>query len=470
MRSIAIGVEASANGATYNESIAIGKSATADGDQAIAIGGQAHAKGNASIAMGADDLDRVASTDAPAWDAEGDNQKYNDTDVAKAYYTLTGDHLVNFESNENGLPGVGKRYAATSAGEAALALGAQSTAGDLATALGTVSTATGLASVALGVHSMATGEGALAIGSVATATGQGATAIGINSVADAQDSVAIGSSSSKGNAARVGSGARAGVALGSNANVTVAGGVALGANSAAGTPMGIQGFVPAYAGDAQKIAIEETVSTAGAVSVGGGFVRRQITNVAAGTQDSDAVNVAQLKAVADAAQNANKGWNVTTNEADKTALVASGAAVDFDNTDGNIVIAQDGTNLTFDLNNDLLLGEVGQPGKDGVDGKIGVTGKDGASVVLNGKDGTIGLTGPAGANGEPGASADLGVQYGKPGLAGNDGANGESKTRIVYKKPDGTTEEVATLNDGLKFKGDDGKEVERKLNETLGLA
>ena len=357
---------------------------------------------------------------------------------------------------------------ATSAGEAALALGAQSTAGNLATALGTVSTATGLASVALGVHSMATGEGALAIGSVATATKQGATAIGINSVADAVNAVAIGSSTESDKGAKVTG--KAGVALGEGSTVTVEGGVALGANSFAGTKGGISGFIPDYAGQAQQEAIEATQSTTGAVSVGGGVIRRQITNVAAGTADTDAVNVAQLKAVADAAQNANKGWNVTTNKAGKTALVASGAAVDFDNTDGNIVIAQDGTNLTFDVNNDLLLGEVGQPGKDGVDGKIGVTGKDGASVVLNGKDGTIGLTGPAGANGEPGASADLGVQYGKPGLDGNDGVNGESKTRIVYKKPGGTTEEVATLNDGLKFKGDDGKEVARKLNETLGLA
>ncbi len=103
----------------------------------------------------------------------------------------------------------------------------------------------------------------------------------------------------------------------------------------------------------------------------------------------------------------------------------------------------------------IILGENGTPGKDGVDGKPG--------VGINGKDGSIGMTG------KDGAGADLTVAMGAPGLAGNDGVDGKSKTRLVYEKSDGSIEEVATLNDGLRFVGDDGKVVERKLNETLGL-
>ncbi|MDO5072214.1 MAG: YadA-like family protein [Pasteurella multocida] len=143
--------------------------------------------------------------------------------------------------------------------------------------------------------------------------------------------------------------------------------------------------------------------------------------------------------------------------------------VDVTNQDGSTSKA-----LEVSLANEISLGKAGQ---DGVDGKVGVNGKDGASVVLNGKDGSIGLTGPKGADGKS-VSADMKVQEGKPGV---DGKAGETKTRIVYtpKDKDGNpivdatgkpvVEEVATLNDGMKFVGNDGKEVTRKLNETLDI-
>ena len=76
--------------------------------------------------------------------------------------------------------------------------------------------------------------------------------------------------------------------------------------------------------------------------------------------------------------------------------------------------------------------------------------KDGSAVVLNGKDGSIGLNGKDGANG-------VSIK-GDQGPAGVDGANGATKNRIVYeykdpKDPTQTVkEDVATLNDGLKFK------------------
>ncbi|WP_330453908.1 YadA-like family protein [Pasteurella multocida] len=123
--------------------------------------------------------------------------------------------------------------------------------------------------------------------------------------------------------------------------------------------------------------------------------------------------------------------------------------------------------LEISLANDITLGK---NGADGVDGSLGVNGKDGASVVLNGKDGSIGLTGPRGQDGSDGKSATISVKDGKAGV---DGKDGDTKTRIVYETKDATgkpvVEEVATLNDGMKFVGNDGKEVTRKLNETLGI-
>ena len=69
--------------------------------------------------------------------------------------------------------------------------------------------------------------------------------------------------------------------------------------------------------------------------------------------------------------------------------------------------------------------------------------KDG--IALNGKDGTIGINGKDGSNGK------ITVAQGQAGLDGNDGKDGKTKTRIVYEKPNGDKEEVATLNDGLKI-------------------
>ena len=81
-------------------------------------------------------------------------------------------------------------------------------------------------------------------------------------------------------------------------------------------------------------------------------------------------------------------------------------------------------------------------GKDGKDGKIGINGKDGVTT-------NISVT-----------------RDGKPGV---DGAPGTTTTRIVYEKPDGSKEEVATLNDGMKYGGDTGAVIKKKLNEQVNV-
>ncbi|WP_179108066.1 YadA family autotransporter adhesin, partial [Rodentibacter ratti] len=202
----------------------------------------------------------------------------------------------------------------------------------------------------------------------------------------------------------------------------------------------------------------------------------KITNLAPGKDGTDAVNVDQLK---DAV--GNSGWkaNATGNVDGTSTLtdVKPGSEVNFaagKNLTVNQTVVDGNHTYTYALADDITIGEAGKDGKDGkdgVDGKIGVNGKDGSSVVINGKDGSIGLTGPRGADGKDGASATIRAENGKDGVDGLNGKDG--KTRIVYesKDPNGNPirEEVATLNDGLKFVGDDGNTIVKKLNETLAI-
>ena len=208
-----------------------------------------------------------------------------------------------------------------------------------------------------------------------------------------------------------------------------------------------------------------------------------ITNVKAGVNDTDAVNVKQLKdartvvtsndnsVTVNKTENGNQVtydlhvapgaaqsvWNVkstgnTTADSEtaaktisdgKTVEMAAGKNLTVKQTSNN-----DGAKVEFDLANDI---KIGKDGKDGVDGKIGVNGKDGSSVVINGKDGSIGLNG----------------KDGKDGLTmkGEKGADGV--TRIVYEDHDNNKHEVATLDDGLRFDANSGGEKKNKLGSKV---
>ncbi|WP_369801909.1 beta strand repeat-containing protein, partial [Rodentibacter sp. Ppn85] len=206
---------------------------------------------------------------------------------------------------------------------------------------------------------------------------------------------------------------------------------------------------------------------------------KKITNVADGdvsNNSKDAINGGQLYTAI-----TNSGFNLTTKSVAGTNGQASADGLSEEDkrlannetftldAGNNLVIKQIANGYEIATANNITVGAAGKDGKDGVDGSIGVNGKDGSSVVINGKDGSIGLTGPKGADGKDGVSANISVKDGEKGLDGNDGKDGESKTRIEYVTKDGSKETVATLNDGLKFKGDDGKEIAKKLNETLNI-
>lgn len=141
------------------------------------------------------------------------------------------------------------------------------------------------------------------------------------------------------------------------------------------------------------------------------------------------------------------------------------SSIGLNGRDGISVIGKDGKNGVS------ITGSNGLNGKDGIDGKIaiGTPGKDAVSISGQNGEGHIGLTGPAGKDGKD-ASADIHVKNGQVGVDGTDGNNGkDGMDRIVYDDHNGKPHEVATMDDGMKFVGNDDQEVTRKLNETLSI-
>ena len=218
-----------------------------------------------------------------------------------------------------------------------------------------------------------------------------------------------------------------------------------------------------------------------------------ITNVKAGVNNTDAVNVQQLKDARTLVTSNDNSVTINKTESGNQITydlhVAPGAAQSVWNvkstgnttadseaaaktiTDGKTVEMAAGKNLTvkqtsnedgakveYALSDDIKVGNDGKDGKDGVDGKIGVNGKDGSSVVINGKDGSIGLNGKDGKDG-----LTMKAENGQPGVNGKDGI-----TRIVYEDKTNTKHEVATLDDGLKFTGNNTDTVNNhKLNSLV---
>ena len=130
---------------------------------------------------------------------------------------------------------------------------------------------------------------------------------------------------------------------------------------------------------------------------------------------------------------------------------------------GDLVIGLD-KNLKADT---VTVGGQGKDGADGINGAIGVKGadgKDGVTISSVGKDGNNGTDGHIGINGKDGASADIHVVKGANGVDGTDGID-----RIVYEDHNGNTQTVATMNDGMKYGGDVGNVINKKLNGQVNV-
>ena len=189
----------------------------------------------------------------------------------------------------------------------------------------------------------------------------------------------------------------------------------------------------------------------GAVSVGGSGATRQIINVAAGTKATDAVNLAQLKTVETIA----KAHTELTLDGKSATAGADGKLGDYIG-ENNLTMAVKDVNgqkvYDLKLKNEVVIGQPGKDGKDGTPGSIGL----------------VGPQGPAGEDGQPGKNAygEISVKNGVDGVDGTNGKDG--MTRIVYVDENDKEHTVATLEDGLKFAGDtENVTIAKKLNETL---
>lgn len=258
-QSVAIGAEADATG---SRGIAIGKKAKATFVQGIAIGENAETTSSLGLAIGAS---------------------------AKAHYSAIA---LGLQANAS------EFYS--------LAFGNNSTAsGKNSIAFGKEAQATESQSIALGFKSSSLKDGSISIGSSANASHYDSIAFGSSAQALGNRSIALGFQSSASNAGSlsIGSSSEAsyenGVALGRYAKAQATYGVALGADSVANRASGQTGYVPSV-GKITSTSTPTWKSTLGAVSVGSGTEgsekTRQIIHVAAGSEDTDAVNVAQLKA------------------------------------------------------------------------------------------------------------------------------------------------------------------------------
>ena len=164
---------------------------------------------------------------------------------------------------------------------------------------------------------------------------------------------------------------------------------------------------------------------------------QKVTIKGEGTESDDKYSGENIKTVADQDGNVNikmaKNLKTDSLTTDKVKVGKNG---------------QDGVSIT------------GPNGADGTDGKVGITGKDGKDAVsMSGKDGVghIGLTGKDGRN------ADITVDKGDPDLDGN------NITRIKYQDENGKTHQVATKDDGMKYGGDSGSVIKKKLNEQVNV-
>ena len=516
--STAIGVNTLTKGIA---STGIGVMARSWGDKSLALGSRAETYGNKSTAVG--DANTVGfdmtdgTTSGAASSAVGtDNKVYGNNSYAIGGGNTIGSATITETTEANG-DKIKKVTAGTVKG---------STAG----AFGYKNTVTTDNAYVVGNNSTASADGAMVLGSSASVTGKNGVALGNNTKVANENAVAIGNGSETAAAVATPSATINGVAhnfAGVNPASTVSVGkagaertitnVAAGRISATSTDAinGSQLYAVtsevdkgvAYAGDVKDAAAAankftrklgeqtniiggvtdtskltdgnigvvsngtdtlniklakdlkvdsvtagNTVINNNGLTVGGNTYvtnnginanSQKITNVAAGTDGTDAVNLNQL--------------NDVKNLAGKHTIVKVDGQEN--RTNGNLLITKTDNNgqATYDLklNDEITVGKDGAAGKDG---SIGVKGKDGSAVAINGKDGSIGLNGANGANGLTIKGGD-----GKPGV------DGTNITRLVIEEKDGTKHDVATLDDGMKYGGDTGNVIQKKLNEQVNV-
>lgn len=287
----------------------------------------------------------------------------------------TGPSKVIYESIA-----IGNEAQATGSGSTVLGAQAKAVQSDYVTAIGYNALALSKRSVLLGVNTYANGESAISIGDSANAAELGAMAIGRQAAASSTYAIAIGdkAQATKAQAVALGESAAAtgavsqaiggnsksigdysnafgagavannfkSTALGFKASANIDSSIALGSHSVAETARDVGGYIPKTKGTGSS---SDTAfySTAGALSIGdetAGY-RRQITNVSAGSKDTDAVNVAQLKSL----QELVKDTKVTVNKNQSSGNLVLTSSVD---STGTVPV----TSYDVALSDSLVLG------------------------------------------------------------------------------------------------------------------
>ena len=379
-------------------------------------------------------------------------------------------------------------------GSASMAFGVGTTAqGNLSLAMGVNSSASGLNSLAIGYGNEAAGTQSVAVGNSTNASGNYSVAMGLGSKAGTQNTdpestdngaaVAVGFEASAEQTGSAAYGYMASAnnfessAFGTSATANKDGSVALGAHSVANREKGVKGYlIPDEVNDIiikeegdkgntsadTKIDTAIWMSTDGAVSLGGKTqnaagqdvtISRQITNLAAGSEDSDAVNVAQLKALA------RQGLNFQGNDTTTSVHLDQGGTLQIQGSgrkDDKEYSTQNVKVLTDTANNRLSIVLDKNPDFDSV-----TAGTEGTSAN-GGKAGSIKIVGADSKNANKATTITAGYAA-SPELAG---ANGTG--RISYTDGNGAAHTVATLGDGLNFAGDTGK-ASVALDKTLDV-
>ena len=366
--------------ASQDAAVAVGYGSKATGNYASALGADTTASGNDSTAFGHGTVASGASSTALGSRAKAgavagvgigmlaeSTKEYGIAIGGES--SSTGDNSITIgrKSSVTGNNGVAIGAFTTSKGANGVAVGTNGTTSELggvavgqaaksnkfnSVAMGMNVTADGDNSVALGGNASANSDGTIAIGSYGStptkATGNRALAIGSATTANGLESIAIGSrvNSTSQHSIAIGTGSNASavksVAIGPDSRATVDGGVALGRDSVADVAGGTanKGYNPNTNRTDNYSGLNGNVltSTTGAVSIGNGStVTRQLTGLAAGIRDTDAVNVAQLKSV-----NLAFSGNVNTGNVN---IAKSTLGLKGDNT--YITTSANGQNLTI---------------------------------------------------------------------------------------------------------------------------
>ena len=347
-------------------SVAIGTAAKAEQSGAVSIGYKTNAKTSNSVAVGSE-------SKATGEGAVAVGRKNTATNPSASVFGILSNATgslataVGMETNAKGESSLAVGHKSSASGKNGVAVGTNGTTSELggvavgqaakankfnSVAMGMNVTADGDNSVALGGSASANSDGTIAIGSYGStptkATGNKALAIGAATTANGLESIAIGSrvNSTSQHSIAIGTRANASavksVAIGPDSSVTVDGGVALGRDSVADVAGGVnnKGYNPNTNRTDNYSGLNGNVltSTTGAVSIGNGStVTRQLTGLAAGIRDTDAVNVAQLKSV-----NLAFSGNVNTGNVN---IAKSTLGLKGDNT--YITTSANGQNLTI---------------------------------------------------------------------------------------------------------------------------